>query len=98
MRFSWIKTRGVVAVSAAALALQGVPAVAQFVPYQAPTTNRYQAHTAQQTQQPQYTAMASQGSGTRIATPTLNQPAEAVVSWHNATVHPGRKLPDCSGR
>ena len=85
MRFSWIKARGVVAVSAAALALQGVPAVAQFVPYMAsPTqgTNRYQAHTAQQpqpTQQPQYTAMAFQGSGTRGATPTLNQPVEAVA-------------------
>ena len=83
MRFSWIKARGVVAVSAAAMALQGVPALAQFVPFSGPNTNQYQAHTAppqtQTAQQPRYTAMAGQGSGTRVGTPTLNQPAEAVA-------------------
>jgi len=61
MRFSWIRTRGVVAVSAAVMALQGAPVLAQFVPYGGNPNqgyNQYQAHTAQQAQpqyaQPQY--------------------------------------------
>ena len=94
MRFSWIKARGVVAVSAAAIALQGVPALAQFVPFTPSPTkaaSKYQAHTAQQTApaqraQTQYTAMAyQQGSGTRVASPTLNVPVESLA--------PGQAVP-----
>ena len=98
MRFSWIRAGGAVVVSAAVMALQAAPALAQFVPYSPGNTsnqsyNQYQAHTAQpqyqaqpqaQTQyqfgqhmpQPQYTAMAFQGSGAREA---LGQPVESVA-------------------
>ena len=117
MRLSWNQARGVVALSAALMALQGAPAIAQFVPYTGspnPGYDQYQAYSAQQAQpqyaqpqytqpqhaamqqtvmphaavpqqgfqpygQPQYTAMAFQGSDTRPATPTLSQPAEAVA-------------------
>ena len=92
MRFSWIRARGVVAVSAAVMALQGVPVIAQFVPYTgspAQGYNQYQAHTAQQAPpqygaqqygtQPQYTAMAFQGSGTRTGVPAMSQQVESVA-------------------
>lgn len=89
MRLTWIKARGVV-VSAAIIALQGVPALAQFVPYGGSPDqgnqgyNQYQAHTAQpqyaqpQYTQPQYTAMAYQGSGTRTDMSAMSQPVEAI--------------------
>lgn len=93
MRISWIRARGAVVVSAAIMALQGAPALAQFVPYTPGADqgyNQYQAHTAPQYQaqqqlappqytQPQYTAMAFQGSDTRGGAPTLSQPVESVA-------------------
>ena len=54
MRISWKKASGAVVVSAAMIAMQGVPALAQFVPYTPNANqqyNQYQAHTA-----PQYPA------------------------------------------
>lgn len=61
MRFSRIRARGVVVVSAAVMALQGMPALAQFMPYQGnayqgnanQAYSQYQSHAAQQTN-PQY--------------------------------------------
>ncbi|NOZ40078.1 MAG: BBP7 family outer membrane beta-barrel protein [Planctomycetes bacterium] len=105
MHFSWFRARGVMAVSAAVMALQGMvlqggPAFAQFVPYTGGPTQgyspyqqqtQYQQQTPYQQQaqpqygaqpryaQPQYTAMAYQGSGTRAAAPTLNQPVEPIA-------------------
>lgn len=72
MRFSWIRAHGVVAVSAAVMALQGVPTLAQFVPYTGGPTqgyNQYQAHTAQQVP-PQYRAQP------QYAQPQYTQPQQ----------------------
>ena len=82
MRFSWTKGRSMMVVSAALMALQGVPtALAQFVPYGGNQTqgyNQYQAYSAQQAQ-PQYVARAFQGSETRGGSPTLSQPMESIA-------------------
>ena len=84
MRFSWTKGRGMVAVSAAILALHVAQAglAQQFVPYlggqqQNSGYAQYQPYAPQQAQQqypPQYTAMAYQGSDTRAT----QQPAESI--------------------
>lgn len=67
MRFSWIRAGGAVVVSAAVMALQVAPALAQFVPYSpgsnsSQSYNQYQAHTAQPQHQAQaqYSAQAQQ--------------------------------------
>jgi len=135
MRFSWIRVRGVVVVSAAIMALQGAPVLAQFVPYGASPSqnfNPYQdstARPAQQTQpqysqtqqyaqpqyaqpqygqpqhaqppygqkqytpisrsvQPQYTAMAFQGNGTRTNVPNLSPSPEPIASGQATQADP----------
>ncbi len=105
MQLSWIRARRAVVVSAAVMALQGAPVLAQFVPFTpgaSQSYNQYQAHTAQppyqaQTQfqaqpqygrqyaQPQYTAMAFQGSDTR---PAVSQPIESVAPGQSMSSAP----------
>lgn len=84
MRISWIRARGAVVVSAAIMALQGAPALAQFVPYTpggSQPYNQYQAHTAQ----PPYQAQPQVGQAQpQFAQPQYAQPQYTAMAFQGS--------------
>lgn len=81
MRISWIRARGAVVVSAAIMALQSAPALAQFVPYTPGANqsyNQYQAHTA-----PQYQAQ-QQLAAPQYTQPQYTQPQYTAMAFQGS--------------